>query len=175
MLTSHKHEIKYAGVHNYPICLKLNMHEFIINRALLNPIVKYCTACIIKQRDLIMHARQNSREGIFNLKPSPNPNLSPRWKHLNHWLAIVYVRYHSHNVHCHDHRSRGFRNEGKVRLWSIWYLICVTKHINSMVSPFLRVIYGVNYTTEITFIFRNIQRLHPLNSVWKCIPHVSNH
>ena len=49
-----------------------------------------------------------------------------------------------------------FERRGKVRLWSILYLICVTKHINSVVSQFLRVIHKVNNTTEVLFIFWNI-------------------
>ena len=51
------------------------------------------------------------REGVFNPKPEIQtqtfPLVESTW--TTSGLAIVYVWYYSHNVHCHDHRPRGFR------------------------------------------------------------------
>ena len=49
-----------------------------------------------------------------------------------------------------------FERRGKVYLFSISYFICITKHINSMVLPSLRVIYEVNNTMEVLFLQKYI-------------------
>ena len=105
---------------------------------------------LLKQNDLMMHARQKSGRAYPIPNPGSKSKLFPKVKVLEP-LTCHYIWYHCHNVHCHDHRYVAFKRRGKLCLFSIWYFICVTKYINSMVSPFLRIICGP--ISEITCTF----------------------